>query len=265
MINSLTLEKLRKMKLNTFANDLEAQLQDSLSYSQLGFEERLGLLVDAEWNQKQANKLNRCINSAHFGVSSATIEEIEYLPDRKLDKGEIIRFSTCSFIDQNQHIIIRGATGSGKTYLACAIGKSACRKFKKVKYVRMTELLDELSFARINGSTRKVVDSYCKADLLIIDDWLIRKLNQQQAFDLFEIVQSRCDEKFGRSSMIMCSQYDFDGWYDRINPNLDSDDPVTEAIIDRIIHKSHNIFIQGDISMRERYGLNRSKKQADKS
>lgn len=261
MINSPTLDKLRAMKLNTLAREFELQLQDSEAYSGLGFEERFGLLVDAEWNQKQANKLNRCINNAHFGIASATIENIEYFPDRKLDKTQIIRFSTCNFIDDNQHIIIRGATGCGKTYLACAIGKSACRKFKKVRYIRMSELLDELNIARANGNEKKVVDSYCRADLLIIDDWLIKTLNQQQAFDLLEIIEGRSRQKFGHESMIICSQYDFEGWYNRINPNPDNDSPVTEAIMDRIIHKSHKMFIKGDVSMRERHGLDYLKNQ----
>lgn len=263
MISSPTIDKLRAMKLNTLAQEFESQLQNSEAYSQLGFEERFGLLVDAEWNQKQINKLNRCVTNAHFGIASAAIENIEYFPDRKLDKAQIVRFSTCNFINDNQHIIIRGATGCGKTYLACAIGKSACRKFKNVKYVRMTELLDDLNLAKASGSSRKIIDTYCKADLVIIDDWLIHTLNQQQATDMLEIIEGRNQRKFGHESMIICSQYDFESWYDRINPNPDSDSPITEAIMDRIIHNSHNMFIKGDVSMRERHGINYRKKQND--
>lgn len=263
MINSPILEKLRSMRLNTFAKEFELQLLNSENYTQLGFEERLGLLVDAEWNQKQVNKLNNYVKNAHFAISSASVEGIEYFPDRKLDKAQILRFATCNFIDEKSHIIINGTTGTGKTYLACAIGKSACRKFNKVKYTRMPELLDEFSISRINGNIKKVIETYCKADLLIIDDWLIRELNQQQAFDLLEIVEGRASQKLGRESMIICSQYDFDGWYDRINPDPNNESPVTEAIMDRIMHKSHRVFIKGDISMRERHGFNYQKRQAE--
>lgn len=127
----------------------------------------------------------------------------------------------------------------------------------------MPELLDEFSISRINGNTKKVVETYCKADLLIIDDWLIRELNQQQAFDLLEIVESRASQKLGRESMIICSQYDFDGWFYRINPDPNNESPVTEAIMDRIMHKSHRMFIKGDISMRERHGFNYQARQLE--
>lgn len=104
MINSPILEKLRSMKLNTFAKEFELQLLNSEDFALLGFEERLGLLVDAEWSQKQLNKLNNCVKNAHFPVASACIEEIEYFPDRKLDKAQILRFATCNFIDEKSHI-----------------------------------------------------------------------------------------------------------------------------------------------------------------
>lgn len=196
-------------------------------------------------------------------VASACIEEIKYFPDRMLDKAQILRFATCNFIDEKSHIIINGTTGTVKTYLACALGKSACRKFKNVKYTRMPELLDEFSISRINGNTKKVVETYCKADLLIIDDWLIRELNQQQAFDLLEIVEGRASQKLGRKSMIICSQYDFNGWFYRINPDPNSESPVNESIMDRIMHRSYNISIKGDISMRERHGFKHQAKQLE--
>lgn len=129
----------------------------------------------------------------------------------------------------------------------------------------MPELLDEFSMARMdgNGNIKKTVEMYCKADLLIIDDWLIRELNQQQVFDLLELVEGRASQKFGRESMIICSQYVFDDWFERINHDPNSESPVTEAIMDRIMHNSYTISIEGNISMRERHGFKHRTKQLE--
>lgn len=108
----------------------------------LGFEDQLGLLVDAEWNRYQANRLAKYIKNAHFSTPNATIEGIEYHEDRRLDKSEILRFSTCQYISDGHHAIPKGVSGNGKTYIACALGHAACRKFKAVKYIRIPELLD---------------------------------------------------------------------------------------------------------------------------
>lgn len=135
------------------------------------------MLVNAEWNRRQSNKLNRFIRNAHFAVPSATVEGIEYHEDRKLDKAQMLRFATCQYIDEGHHIILKGASGNGKTYIACALGNAACRRFKKVQYIRMPELLDELSIARSGGTLKKVLESYKKKDLLILDEWMIRPLS----------------------------------------------------------------------------------------
>ncbi|MFR9542520.1 MAG: ATP-binding protein, partial [Rikenellaceae bacterium] len=118
------------------AQELETQFANGDDYKALGFEERVGLLVDTEWINRQNNKLNRHIRNAHFSVPSATVEGIEYHEDRKLDKAEILRLSTCQYVDNGHHLILKGASGNGKTYLACALGNAACRKFKTVRYVR---------------------------------------------------------------------------------------------------------------------------------
>ena len=175
MLNN-TIDRLRSMKMNAFASELERQLADNNGYNQLGFEERLALLVDSEWNRRQDNKLTRFIRNARFSAPSATIEGIEYIEDRHLDKSKMLRFATCQYINDGRHIILKGASGNGKTYIACALGNAACRKYKSVRYIRMPELLDELSIARANGEISKVIKNYKKVDLLILDEWLIRKL-----------------------------------------------------------------------------------------
>ena len=133
MIDRSTIDTLKAMRCTAMATEFENQLNNPKNYSELGFEERVALIVDAEWNRRQQNKMKKLIKNATFALSSASIEDIEYLPDRKLDKGQFQRLATCQYIDENHHIILKGATGSGKTYLACALGNAACRKFKTVK------------------------------------------------------------------------------------------------------------------------------------
>lgn len=170
-----------------------------------------------------------------------------------LFNNSMLRFSVCKFVDEGHHIILKGASGNGKTYIACALGNAACRRFKKTRYIRMPELLDELSIARSGGDLKKCLTSYKKVDLLILDEWLIRPLSSQESYDLLGIVEAR----FQRS-IIFYTQYQSEGWYTRIDPNLDSGSPVSEVIMDRIIHNACKVLVEGHISMRERNGLKSS-------
>ena len=255
MNNTATIEQLRAMRFSAMAKELESQMNEPSAYSQLGFEDRLGLLVDAEWNRRQANRLLKRIRDAHLDIPSATMEGIEYHEDRRLDKAELLRFATCKYIDDEHHIVLKGATGSGKTYIACALGNAACRKFKTVRYIRMPELLDELSIARAENQFKKASRAYAKVDLLILDEWLIRCLSQQESYDLLEIVEYR--SKHGAT--IFCTQYETDGWYSRINPDPEQDSPIADAIMDRIINNAYVVPVDGKISMRERHGLSAMK------
>lgn len=259
MNNPTTIEQLKGMRLSEMAKEFENQLQNSGIYGQMAFEDRFGLLVDAEWNRRQINKLNRRIHDANLNIPSATVEGIEYYEDRRLDKVQMLRFASCSYIDEEHHIILKGATGSGKTYLACALGNAACRKFKTVRYIRMPELLDELAIARAEREFRKVTKTYMKVDLLILDEWLMRPLTLQQSFDLLEIIEARTRH----GSTIFCTQYDTDGWYDRINTDPDQDSPISDAIMDRIVHNAYTVFVEGDISMRERHGIAAAERNVD--
>ena len=190
MLTETTVSKLREMRLSVMANALKDQLADP-QFQNMTFEDRLGLLVDAEWNARKNNHLNKLIRQATFSDPGACLENVEYLPDRGLKQEKLLRFSTCNYIQEHHNIILLGATGSGKTYLACALGMAAARRFYAVKYIRLPDLLVEFQIARGNGTIRKLMAQYKKYALLIIDEWLLYPLKEMEARDLLEIVESR--------------------------------------------------------------------------
>lgn len=245
MVNETTISKLNELRLAGMAESYRNQLQDT-AFKELSFEERFGLLVDLEWARRKNNKLIKLIRKADFCITEACVEDIEYHLDRKLDKAQITRLSTCQYIQERHNIIILGASGAGKTYLGCAFGIAACRNFYTTKYVRLPDLLNELAIARGEGIYQKVMKTYKRVSLLIIDEWLLIPLNVIEARDLLEIVESR----HKLASTIFCSQFQTEGWHEKLGEGT-----LADAILDRIIHDSHKITIDGNESMRKRKGI----------
>lgn len=161
--------------------------------SVLCIEDRLGLIVDAEWNARKSNHLQRLIRQATFSDPAACLENVEYLPDRKLKKEELLRLGTCNYIHEHHNVILLGATGSGKTYLACALGMAAARQFLAVKYVRLPDLLVEFSIARGNGTIRKLmIYSMIRARMIVITVKLLR-CRQGQLDHSLDMQWGRCE------------------------------------------------------------------------
>lgn len=250
MINQSTTTKLREMHLSAMAEALQDQVKDP-AHKELSFEERLGLLVDAEWTSRKHNRLQKLIKQACLKFSNASIPDIEYHEDRKLDRSLILKLASCSYINENHNIIIMGASGNGKSWLACALGIAACQHYYPVKYVRLPELLDEFAVARGIGTFKRVIKQYKSVRLLILDEWLLTPLAGQEAHDLLEIIEAR----HHLASTIFCSQFKPGGWHEKIGQ-----DTLADAILDRIIHDSYQIYIEGKVSMRERKGLKRESK-----
>lgn len=245
MLDNNTVTKLHELKLSTMAASFAEQLQSNGMVS-LSFEERFGLLVDAEWLARKNNRLKRLIRNADYALPGACVEDIEYHADRHLDRAMIARLATCNYVQECHNLILLGATGSGKTYLATAFGMAASRSFYTVKYVRLPELLGELAIARGEGNYRKVIKSYKQVKLLILDEWLLYPLKESEARDLLEIVESR----YKKASTIFCSQFEVGGWHPKIG-----EPTLADAICDRIVHDSYTIVIGGADSMRKRKGI----------
>lgn len=245
MLTENTANKLREMHLSVMTSAFKEQLTDP-QFQSMSFEDRFGLIIDKEWCSRKNNHLKRLVKQAGFPEPGACVEDIEYHPDRNLDKNQIARLSICNYIAEHHNVILLGATGSGKTYLACALGMAAVRNFLTVKYIRLPELLVDLSVARGSGTIRKVMAQYKKYSLLIIDEWLLYLLKDTESRDLLEIIEAR----YKKASTIFGSQFDVPGWRDKL-----SDPILADAICDRIVHDSYTIVIDCKDSMRKRKGI----------
>ena len=190
MINQNTIDKLIEMRLSSMADAFRIQMNDP-SMKEVPFEDRFGMLVDVEYTNRKNNRLKRLIRKAELEQPDASIAAIDYQSGRKLNKALISRLATCEYITEYRNIFITGATGSGKTYMACAFGMEACKHYYTVKYVRLPDLLLDLQAARDSGAFASVLKKYTKPVLLIIDEWLLLKLTESEARNLFELIHKR--------------------------------------------------------------------------
>jgi len=237
-------EKLKAMRLPRMKEEYLKQKEDP-AYSQLSFEERFKQIVDLEYDARISNTIEKLIKKADFYDSSASLEEVNYKPSRKLDKGQIDSLSNNSYIASRLNIILVGATGSGKTWLSCAFGVNACRARYRVKYIRLPDLFAEFETKKIQGKYREYLKELKKYDLLILDEFLLVSASPGERNDLLELMEARINRK----STIFASQWLPEGWHERLGGGA-----VADAILDRISNSSYTITLYGD-SLREDYSL----------
>jgi DNA replication protein DnaC len=236
MQNNIIINKLNEMHLNMMAKAYREQLKDN-SYRSMSFEDRFQLLVDAEWSTRMSSRLTRLIKNSDYVYNDACIENIEYTSERQLDKVKILRLASCNYIAENQNIIIYGPAGCGKTYVATAFGMAANRNYYTVRYIRLPDLLSKLAAARSDGTYHKIIKQFKQVKLLILDEWLLSSLTENELKDILEILKSRCRG----ASTIFCSQLELNDWYLKIGEST-----MAYAIFDNIIHDAYSIVICGN-------------------
>ncbi len=242
MLNEPTLDKLRGLRLGTLA-DTWLEQQGNADVQALGFDERLAMLVDAEWLDRQNKKLARNLREAKLRLGQAAVEDIDYPAKRKLEKTVIRQLATCSWVEAHQNVIITGATGVGKTFVACALAQQACRKGYRALYRRVPRLFDELALAHADGTYPRVLAKLARIDVLILDDWGLVPVGDTERRDLLEIIEDR----YGNRSTILTSQLPPEKWHDHVG-----DPTIADAICDRLLHNAHKIHLKGESRRKEK-------------
>jgi DNA replication protein DnaC len=236
MLTHPTLDQLRVLKLDGMARALEEQ-RLLPACQDLAFEDRLGLLVDRERSWRDGRRLERLLRAAKLKHAGACLEDISYSGGRGIDKRLVANLSGGDWIRQGQSILLTGPTGVGKTWLACALGQQACRQGFPVLYQRVPRLTETLRIAHADGSFGRLLVQLARIDVLILDDWGMTPLDQAARHDLLEVIDDRSSSK----STLITSQLPIDHWHAWLN-----DPTVADAILDRLVHRSHRISLKGE-------------------
>lgn len=239
MLIQQTLDQLHALRLPGMAAALEEQLA-SAAARELSFEDRLALLVERERTCRDDRRLQRLLQEARLRLP-ACVEDLDFRAPRGLDRSVVLRLASAEWVRAHQVVLIVGPTGAGKTYLSCALGQAACRQGLSTRYFRLSRLLGDLALARADGSYPKLLAKLSKTDLLILDDWGLAALSDQERRDLLEVLEDR----YGRRATVVTSQLPLEHWHDYLgNPTL------ADAILDRLLHGAHKLILKGG-SMRK--------------
>ncbi len=235
MLTHPTFEKLQALRLAGMARAFEDQLRLP-EIESLTFEERLGLLVDREMTDRENLRLQTRLRQARLR-QPATLEDVDFRHPRGLDKSLIAQLSSCHWVDQHHNLLITGPTGCGKTFLACALAHKACQEGHTVRYLRLPRLFQDLQIAKGDGRYLKLLATLAKIDLLVLDDWGLVSLTEEQRRDLLELLEDRHNLR----STLVAAQLPVDKWHAQIG-----DPTLADAILDRLIHNAHKIPLKGD-------------------
>ena len=235
MLTQPTVEQLTELRLHALSRAWQDQQADA-SMAELGFDERLALLVEAEWIDRQNKRLTRALKEAKLRISGACVEDVDFASERKLSRKTVRELARCRWIKEHQNVVLTGPTGVGKTYLACALAQQACRQGYRVLYRRTSRLFDELRLARADGTYPRLLARFARMDVVVIDDWGLAPLEDSERRDLLEIMEDR----YGLRSTIWTSQLPVEKWHDHMG-----DPTVADAICDRLLHNAHRIVLQG--------------------
>jgi DNA replication protein DnaC len=240
MLIEPTLDSLNRLKLHGMATALSEQLTQSSTHG-LSFEERLGLLVDRELTYRDNRRLTRLLQLAQL-KQRACVEDIDLRSRRGLDRAQLASLASCDWVRSTHNLIVHGPTGSGKTFLACALAHQACRQGLSALYLRAPRLFEELNLCHADGSFTKRLATLAKVSLIVIDDFAIAPIGPRERSDLLEVL----DDRVGTRSTIITSQLPIEHWHDYI-----ADPTLADAILDRLLHSAHKIHLEGE-SMRKR-------------
>lgn len=235
MLSEQTLDQLRGLRLDGVIHALADQAT-STAASELDFDARLAMLVQREIDWRDGKRLNRLLKAARLKVSGACIEDINWRATRGLDRGVVTQLAGCNWVRQGHTVLITGATGLGKTWLACALAQQAARSGFSVLYVRAPRLLDELHVAHGDGSFGRRLSQLARIDVLLIDDFAIAPISASERNDLLELL----DDRVGIKATLLTSQLPVNAWHGWLN-----DPTLADAILDRIVHRAHRIALKG--------------------
>lgn len=235
MLNEPTLEKLKTLRLDGMLGAW-AEQQKSAETTALAFDERLGMLIDAEWTHRENKRISRLLKDAKLRLAEACVEGIDFPAKRELDKAVVRQLQTCGWVREHHAVLITGATGTGKSYIACALANLACRRGFRAAYRRASRLFDELKIARADGTYRIVLARLARLDVLVIDDFAVAPITDNERNDLLEVMEDR----YGMRSTVITSQLPPTHWHDYL-----ADPTLADAICDRLVNNAHRIMLKG--------------------
>jgi DNA replication protein DnaC len=235
MLHQHTLDKLHALRLTGMAAAFEQQLAQP-TFEELSFEERFALLLDQEILYRDNRRLARLLKAARLRVG-ACVEDIDYRHPRGIDRSFMSTLASCQWIERHQNLAITGPAGSGKTWLACALGNQACRQGLSVRYVRLPRLFEMLRIAHGDGSYPRLMNQLAKTDLLILDDWGLQKIVAAQRNDLMEVIEDR----YGLRATLIAGQLPIEHWHEYIGEAT-----LADAILDRLLHNAHRLPLKGE-------------------